>query len=107
MLLPGQQDHRTEDRWKSSDGRGVKDFHELKVWQKAHQLTLAVYQITATFPREELYGLTSQLRRAARPSRRIWRRDADATGMPSSPASVASLWDQQANSNITCCWPEI
>jgi four helix bundle protein len=42
----------------------VKDFHELKVWQKAHQLTLEVYQITATFPREELYGLTSQLRRA-------------------------------------------
>ncbi|MBL8227535.1 MAG: four helix bundle protein [Bryobacterales bacterium] len=44
--------------------RAVKDFRELKVWQKAHQLTLAVYQITAKFPREELYGLTSQLRRA-------------------------------------------
>ena len=43
----------------------MKDFHELKVWQKAHQLTLAVYQITATFPREELYGLTSQLRRCS------------------------------------------
>jgi len=43
----------------------VKDFHELKVWQKAHQLTLAVYQTTAAFPREELYGLTSQLRRAS------------------------------------------
>jgi len=43
----------------------VKDFHELKVWQKAHQLTLAVYQITAGFPREELYGLTSQLRRCS------------------------------------------
>jgi four helix bundle protein len=42
----------------------VKDFHELKVWQKAHQLTLEVYRITAAFPREELYGLTSQLRRA-------------------------------------------
>jgi four helix bundle protein len=42
----------------------VKDFHELKVWQKAHQLTLAVYQITAKFPRGELYGLTSQLRRS-------------------------------------------
>lgn len=41
----------------------VKDFHELKVWQKAHQLTLAIYQITAMFPREELYGLTSRLRR--------------------------------------------
>jgi len=42
----------------------MKDFHELKVWQKAHQLTLAVYQITAAFPREEVYGLTSQLRRS-------------------------------------------
>lgn len=42
----------------------VKDFRELKVWQKAHQLTLAVYRITGAFPREELYGLTSQLRRA-------------------------------------------
>lgn len=45
--------------------RSVKDFHELKVWQKAHQLTLAVYQATAAFPREERYGLTSQLRRAS------------------------------------------
>ncbi len=42
----------------------MKDFHQLTVWQKAHQLTLAVYQATAAFPREELYGLTSQLRRA-------------------------------------------
>jgi four helix bundle protein len=46
-------------------GSAVKDFHELKVWQKAHQLTLAVYQITATFAREERYGLTSQLRRCS------------------------------------------
>ena len=45
-------------------GAGMKDFHELKVWQKAHQLTLAVYQITAAFPRDELYGLTSQIRRS-------------------------------------------
>lgn len=42
----------------------MKDFRELKVWQKAHQLALTVYQITATLPREELYGLTSQLRRS-------------------------------------------
>jgi four helix bundle protein len=42
----------------------MKDFHGLKVWQKAHELTLAVYQVTASFPREELYGLTSQLRRS-------------------------------------------
>lgn len=43
----------------------MKDFHDLKVWQKAHQLTLAVYQVTVGFPRDELYGLTSQLRRSA------------------------------------------
>ena len=42
----------------------MKDFRDLKVWQKAHQLTLAVYRITAGFPREELYGLTAQLRRS-------------------------------------------
>ena len=49
----------------SSGSLRMKDFHELKVWQKAHQLTLAIYQITAVFPREELYGLTSQLRRCS------------------------------------------
>ncbi|MCC7154522.1 MAG: four helix bundle protein [Bryobacterales bacterium] len=42
----------------------MKDFRELQVWQKAHQLTLAVYQVTAGFPREERYGLTSQIRRS-------------------------------------------
>src|SRR6266496_4092054 len=43
----------------------MKDFRNLKVWRKAHQLTLALYQITTSFPREEAYGLTSQIRRAA------------------------------------------
>ena len=43
----------------------VKDFRELKVWQRAHGLTLAIYRATGSFPREELYGLTSQLRRAS------------------------------------------
>ncbi|MBV8771040.1 MAG: four helix bundle protein [Deltaproteobacteria bacterium] len=43
----------------------MKDFHELKVWQKAHQLALAVYRLTASLPREELYGLTTQLRRSS------------------------------------------
>ena len=51
-------------RWQKSVGFSVKDFRELQVWQKAHQLTLAVYKLTASFPREELYGLSSQLRRA-------------------------------------------
>ncbi len=43
----------------------MKDFRELKVWEKAHQLTLDIYKTSAAFPREELYTLTSQIRRAA------------------------------------------
>jgi four helix bundle protein len=43
----------------------VRDFRELQVWEKAHQLTLAVYQATTSLPPEEKFGLTSQLRRAA------------------------------------------
>jgi hypothetical protein len=39
----------------------VKDFRVLKVWEKAHRLTLDVYKTTARFPREELYGLTRML----------------------------------------------
>jgi len=42
----------------------MKDFRELKVWEKAHQLTLEVYKATTIFPKDELYGLTSQIRRA-------------------------------------------
>jgi four helix bundle protein len=43
----------------------VKDFRDLKVWQKGHALTLEVYRVTRAFPKEELYGLTSQIRRSA------------------------------------------
>ena len=42
----------------------MKGFRDLKVWEKAHALTLAVYQATRTFPRDELYGLTSHIRRS-------------------------------------------
>ena len=42
----------------------MEDFKDLRVWAKAHALTLAVDQRTRAFPKEELYGLTSQLRRA-------------------------------------------
>jgi four helix bundle protein len=43
----------------------MKGFRKLQVWERAHELTLAVYRATRDFPRDELYGLTSQLRRAA------------------------------------------
>jgi len=42
----------------------MKDFRELSVWEKAHQLTLSVYKCTHAFPKTELYSLTSQMRRA-------------------------------------------
>jgi len=43
----------------------VKDFRNLNVWRQAHGLTLEIYKCSASFPREELYGLTSQMRRCA------------------------------------------
>ena len=43
----------------------MKDFRTLKVWQKAHRLTLKVYEATRRFPREELYGLTGQMRKSS------------------------------------------
>jgi four helix bundle protein len=43
----------------------VSNYESLEVWKRAHQLTLDVYRITQSFPSSELYGLTSQLRRAA------------------------------------------
>jgi four helix bundle protein len=43
----------------------MKDFRQLKVWEKAHELTLGIYRATATFPREEVYGITSQMRRCS------------------------------------------
>lgn len=43
----------------------LKSYKELKVWQKAYNLCIKIYKITKTFPKEELYGLTSQIRRAA------------------------------------------
>src|SRR6267154_2209751 len=43
----------------------MQDFRNLKVWGKAHALTLAIYRSSKTFPREEMYGLTSQMRRAS------------------------------------------
>jgi four helix bundle protein len=45
-------------------GKG-RDFRELKVWEKSHRLTLEVYKVTASFPREEMFGLTSQARRSS------------------------------------------
>ena len=64
----------TEHRAQSSEhspaidpagAKGHKSYRDLKVWQRAIQLSVAVYELTGSFPQAEIYGLTSQLRRAS------------------------------------------
>lgn len=43
----------------------MRDFRKIQVWEKAHRFALKIYKITSSFPKDELYGLTSQMRRAA------------------------------------------
>jgi four helix bundle protein len=43
----------------------AKSFQDLVVWQKSHEFVLSVYRLTTAFPKEEIYGLSSQFRRAA------------------------------------------
>jgi four helix bundle protein len=43
----------------------VKSFRDLEVWKKSHQLVLEIYRMTSTFPKDERFGIISQLRRAA------------------------------------------
>ncbi len=43
----------------------IRNFYDLKVWQDAHEIVLEIYKITKTFPKEEQFGLISQMRRAA------------------------------------------
>ncbi|KAF0108859.1 MAG: S23 ribosomal protein [Anaerolineaceae bacterium] len=47
------------------DQQKIRGFKDLIVWQRSVALAVKIYQITRTFPREEIYGLTSQIRRAA------------------------------------------
>ena len=43
----------------------TKSFKELEAWKKAHEFVLSIYKITESFPKNEIFGLTSQFRRAA------------------------------------------
>jgi four helix bundle protein len=47
------------------ENKKIKDFYDLDAWEKANKLALEIYKVTKRFPRDELYGITSQLRRAA------------------------------------------
>jgi hypothetical protein len=59
---PGVEWERIKHRDKN---QVLKNYKELKVWQKAYQLCLEIYKVTAKMPKEERFGLTSQIRRAA------------------------------------------
>jgi four helix bundle protein len=48
-----------------SGAMASKTFEDVEIWQKAHQWVLSIYRLTEDFPKHELFGLTSQLRRAA------------------------------------------
>ena len=48
-----------------NDNEKIRTFTDLHTWQEAHKLVLMVYKITKEFPKEELFGLVSQMRRAA------------------------------------------
>src|SRR4051812_26016151 len=50
---------------RESGKKKVQDFRNLQVWTKAHKLTLEVYKLTANYPKDELFGLRSQMRRCA------------------------------------------
>jgi four helix bundle protein len=63
--LPDAEEVRIQNSEVSMDRPTAKSFTDLIVWQKAHALVLAVYRLTDGFPKSELYGLTSQLRRSA------------------------------------------
>jgi four helix bundle protein len=63
----------------------MQDFKKLLVWKKAHELTLGLYGLTATFPRDETYGLTSQIRRA----------------VSSIPANIAEGCGREGNVELT------
>jgi four helix bundle protein len=60
------QDSRDKKGNPIYDSRGkIREFTDLKAWQEAHRFAVAVYTETKKFPREEIFGLTSQLRRAS------------------------------------------
>jgi len=55
---------RPHKQGSKDSGEMLKNYKELNVWQKSYDLCLKIYKITAKFPKEERYGLTSQIRRA-------------------------------------------
>jgi four helix bundle protein len=60
----GRRDYMTAGQGDYED-HGMRDYRNIEAWRRADDLTVAIYELTRSFPREEIYGLTSQFRRAA------------------------------------------
>ena len=65
MIVEARIQKQEDRRQKTEDGMVTKSYKELIVWQRAHAFVLNVYSLSEGFPKSELYGLTSQFRRAA------------------------------------------
>lgn len=79
----------------------MQDFRSLKVWQKGHQLTLAIYKVTARFPKHELFGLTAQMRRASASIPANIAEGCGRTGKVELGRFYKFLWGPPASLNIT------
>jgi len=85
----------------------VKDFRDLRVWERVHNLTIELYKLTANFPTHELYGLTSQIRRC---SSSIGANIAEGCGKRGNSEFQVSCRSHPVlpvNWIITYCWPAI
>ena len=85
----------------------MKDFRKLQVWEKAHQLALALYPVTASFPRDETYGLVSQMRRPQYRFHPISLKVVVDMEIPNCLASALSHEAPPVNWSINSYWLEI
>jgi hypothetical protein len=81
----------------------MRDYKNLLVWEKAHKLTLAVYKTTLRFPREERYGLISQVRRASASIAANLAGVAAGDPMARWRALFRSRWDREPNRPTIFC----
>lgn len=80
----------------------MKNFRDLKVWEKSHHLALSSYEATAGFPKQEMFGLTSHLQ-----FQPILPKAVEDGAMLNFTDFSKSQWVQPVSWNITCCFHAI
>lgn len=81
----------------------MKDFRDLKVWEKAHELALTAYAATTNFPKQEIFGIVSQIRRAATSIGANIAEGCGRGGNAEFQRFCTWRWDLQMSWSITCC----